>query len=152
MADWGRSWHVVVNYWLNQNLDPMRFIPTRVHAVLDYMMGMLLIVAPWLLNFAQNGAETWVPVFLGVGMLVYSMCTNYEFGAFKLLSVPAHLTIDFLGGLFLAASPWIFGFADYIFLPHLLLGILEIGASLMTKTVPHSGAAMNRHSRYEHAH
>jgi hypothetical protein len=132
----------------------MRFIPTRVHAVLDYLMGMLLIVAPWMFGFAQNGAETWVPVMLGVGMLIYSMCTNYEYGAFKLLSVPAHLTIDLLGGLFLAASPWIFGFADYVYLPHLILGILEVGASLMTRRVPQEGAATNlkNRGRYEHAH
>jgi hypothetical protein len=115
---------------------------------------MLLIVAPWMFGFAQNGAETWVPVMLGVGMLIYSMCTNYEYGAFKLLSVPAHLTIDLLGGLFLAASPWIFGFADYVYLPHLILGILEVGASLMTRRVPQEGAATNlkNRGRYEHAH
>lgn len=132
----------------------MRVIPTRVHAILDYLMGMLLIVAPWLLGFAQNGAETWVPVILGVGVLVYSMCTNYEFGAFKLLSVRVHLAIDLLGGLFLAASPWIFGFADYIYVPHIILGIVEVVASLTTKTAPLVGAASNLKSRdrYEHAH
>jgi len=132
----------------------MRVIPTRVHAVLDYLMGMLLIVAPWLLNFAQNGPETWVPVILGVSVLIYSICTNYEFGAFKLLSVPAHLTLDLLGGLFLAASPWIFGFAEYIYLPHVILGVLEVAAALMTKRVPETGAASNlgNPKYHEHAH
>ncbi|RYZ56503.1 MAG: hypothetical protein EOP49_00150 [Sphingobacteriales bacterium] len=132
----------------------MRFIPTRAHGLLDYLMGMLLIAAPFLLNFDRGGAETWVPVVLGAGVLVYSVFTNYEFGAFKILSMPAHLMLDFLGGLFLAASPWIFGFADYVYLPHLILGIAEMGAALMTKKVPHHGAATNdrRHSRYEHAH
>ena len=132
----------------------MRFIPTRVHAVLDYIMGLALIVAPFMLGFDRGGAETWVPVVLGVGMLVYSLCTNYEYGAFKILSVPAHLMLDLLGGLFLAASPWIFGFAEYVYLPHLILGIAEIGAALMTKRVPEKGAAMDTTSRgrYEHAH
>jgi len=131
----------------------MRFIPTRVHGVLDYLMGILLIAAPFILGFDQGGAETWVPVVLGAGMLLYSLCTNYELGAFRLLSVPAHLMLDFLGGLFLAASPWIFGFADYVYLPHLILGIAEMGASLMTKRVPAHGAARDRrHGRYEHAH
>ena len=129
----------------------MRLIPTRVHAVLDYMMGLLLIVAPWLLGFAGNGAETWVPVALGIAMLIYSMFTNYEFGAFKLLSVPVHLTIDFLGGAFLAVAPWIFGFADNIYLPHLILGIIEMGTALMTKTIPEKGAASDLNT-YGHAH
>ncbi len=47
----------------------MRFIPTRLHGVLDYLVGTLLIAAPWLLNFNRGGAETWVPVILGVGAL-----------------------------------------------------------------------------------
>ncbi len=38
----------------------MRSIPTRVHGVLDYLVGLLLIGAPWLLGFERGGAETWV--------------------------------------------------------------------------------------------
>lgn len=131
----------------------MRFIPTRVHAVLDYLMGMFLIVAPWILGFVQNGAETWVPVFLGVGMLLYTVCTDFEYGAFKLLSVRAHLTIDLLASIFLATSPWIFGFADFIYLPHLVLGIAGTVASLTTETVASEGAALsdrNAGNRYAH--
>ncbi len=59
----------------------MRFIPTRVHGLLDYVVGMLLIAAPWVFNFDRGGAETWVPVALGVGALVYSLFTDHELGA-----------------------------------------------------------------------
>jgi hypothetical protein len=37
----------------------MRFIPTRIHGFLDYAVGVLLIVVPWLFGFAAGGAETW---------------------------------------------------------------------------------------------
>ena len=30
----------------------MRFIPTRAHGVLDYIVGLLLIASPWIFNFA----------------------------------------------------------------------------------------------------
>jgi len=112
----------------------MRIIPTKIHGILDYLMGVLLIASPWLFNFHRGGAETYVPILLGAGVIFYSLLTNYELGLIKKITMPMHLGFDLIGGAFLAASPWLFGFADYIFLPHLILGILEIGASLMTQT------------------
>jgi hypothetical protein len=104
--------------------------------MMDYLMGILLIASPWLFDFASGGAETWVPVILGAGAIVYSLMTDYEMGATHSISMPTHLTIDLVSGLLLAASPWIFGFADDVYMPHLVLGIIEIGASLMTKKTP----------------
>src|SRR3954466_1777092 len=87
----------------------MNLIPTRVHGFLDYIVGLLLILAPWLFGFAHHGAATWMPVILGAGALVYSLFTRYELGAVKAIPMPAHLALDGLSGLLLAASPWIFG-------------------------------------------
>lgn len=114
----------------------MRFLPTKIHGVLDYMTGLLLIAAPWILGFADDGPATWVPVILGISAIVYSLFTNYELGMIKTLSMPTHLWLDTLSGVFLAASPWIFGFSDRVYLPHLILGIFEIVASLVTQTTP----------------
>lgn len=114
----------------------MRFIPTRVHGILDYGMGLILIGSPWLFGFGRGGAETWVPVILGLGVILYSLFTDYEFGVVRTLSMPAHLTLDGLGGALLAFSPWLFGFADHVWVPHVVLGVAEIGAALFTRKVP----------------
>ncbi|MBT1706231.1 SPW repeat domain-containing protein [Chryseosolibacter indicus] len=114
----------------------MKILSTKAHGILDYLMGVLLIAAPWIFNFARGGAETWVPVVLGAGMLLYSLLTNYEMGVSKAISMRAHLTMDVLSGILLAASPWIFGFNDFVYLPHLIFGILEIGAAMMTESAP----------------
>lgn len=119
----------------------MRFIPTKVHGVLDYLMGLLLIVAPWLLGFASDGADTAVPVTLGIAVIIYSLLTRYELGVVPAIPMPAHLWLDAASGALLAASPWLFGFADYIWWPHLVFGLLEIGAAVTTQTVPTSQAA-----------
>lgn len=118
---------------------PWQLIPTRVHGILDYAMGLLLIVLPFLPGFPRlggNGIETWLPIVLGAGALVYSLLTNYELGLFKALPMPLHLGLDFMSGALLAASPWLFGFHDTVYLPHLLLGLAEVGAALLTKTRP----------------
>jgi hypothetical protein len=123
---------------VDQKQCVMRILSTKVHGFLDYMMGILLIISPWVLGFANDGAETWLPVVLGASALVYSIFTNYELGLVKSLSMRTHLTLDFLSGALLAVSPWLFGFADYVYMPHLILGILEMGASLMTRTIPYT--------------
>jgi hypothetical protein len=132
----------------------MKILSTKAHGILDYLMGVLLIASPWLFDFARNGAETWVPVVLGAGMVVYSLLTNYEMGASKTIPMRTHLTLDLVSGAFLAASPWIFGFADFVYLPHLIFGILEIGAALMTESVPShardTSAVPGQHHRAAH--
>jgi hypothetical protein len=114
----------------------VRLIPTRIHGLLDYSVGLLLIATPWLFGFADRGAETWLPVMLGAGAILYSLVTDYELGLVRMLSMRAHLGLDVLSGLLLAASPWLFGFSEYVYLPHLLLGVLEIGVALFTERVP----------------
>ena len=127
----------------------MRVLTTRAHGIMDYLMGILLIAAPWLFDFARGGAETWVPVVLGAGAILYSLITDYEYSVSKTISMRTHLTLDLLSGILLAASPWLFGFSDFVYLPHLILGILEIGASLMTERAPSTGNARTQH---RHAH
>ena len=114
----------------------MRFIETKTHGYLDYIVGLLLIAAPWLFDFDRGGAETWVPVVLGAGTILYSLMTDYEMGTSRQISMRTHLTLDMLAGALLAASPWIFGFADYVWAPHLIVGIVEILVALTTKTAP----------------
>jgi hypothetical protein len=112
----------------------MRIIPTRVHGALDYLVGIVLIAAPWVLGFADGGPEQWVPVVLGAGAIAYSLVTDYELGVARLIPMPVHLGLDLFSGVLLAASPWLFDFADEVWLPHVLIGLLEIGAVLTTHT------------------
>ncbi|HMI60730.1 MAG TPA: hypothetical protein VK518_07480 [Puia sp.] len=51
--------------------------------------------------------------------------------------MPTHLRLDLVSGVILSVPPWLFGFSTYIYLPHLVLGILEVMVSLMTNTIPY---------------
>ena len=117
----------------------MRIISTRVHGMMDYAMGVLLLVSPFLFGFATGGAKQWLPMILGIALIGLSLLTRYELGAFRVISMPAHLAVDGLSGALLAIAPWLFGFAGVVFLPHLVLGLIELGTSLMTET--HSSAS-----------
>lgn len=114
----------------------MRFVPTRIHAFIDYIVGFLLIAAPFVLGFADGSAAQWVPMILGAAILLMALMTNFELSLLKLIPVPLHLGIDIAGGLLLLVSPWLFGFADRIAWPHVVFGVMEIGLALVTRTVP----------------
>ncbi len=112
----------------------MRFIPTRTHGVLDYVVGALLIVVPYNLGFADGTVVQWVPQLLGLVAIGGAMLTDYELGVVRVIPMPVHLGIDIASGVLLALSPWLFGFADRVFWPHLAFGLFSVVASLITRT------------------
>ena len=122
----------------------MRFIPTGAHGVVDYLMGVVLVGAPYVLGFglnpetglAVNNAATYVPVTLGFALILYSLLTNYELGVVRRIPMRVHLGLDAASGALLALSPWLFGFASIIWIPHVILGLIEAGTALFTETVP----------------
>ena len=114
----------------------MRFLPTRVHGVIDYLWGVALIATPWLFGFANGGAAQWVAIVFGVGAILYSLVTAYELGVLRILPMDLHLGLDAVSGALLAASPWLLGFAREVYWPHLLFGLFSVVASFITQTEP----------------
>lgn len=108
-------------------------IDTRTHAIIDYATGALLIVAPYLLGFATGGVVQWLPQIIGIAIIVMSLMTRYELSVTKMIPLNVHLGVDIATGILLAASPWLFGFADVIWWPHLLVGLMEIVVAMMTR-------------------
>jgi hypothetical protein len=47
---------------------------------------------------------------MGAAALAYSIFTDYELGAIKLIPMPVHLRIDWMWTACLAAGPWLLGF------------------------------------------
>lgn len=112
----------------------MNIISRRTHGVLDYVVGLLLILAPKILGFDNDGPEDRIPMMLGIGTLVYSLLTRYELGLIKVIPFRGHMALDIISGLFLASSPWLFHFADRVWVPHVLVGLFELVAVTMTRT------------------
>lgn len=107
-------------------------IPTKIHGIIDYLTGITLLAAPYLFGFADGTAAQWVPTIIGLMILGQSLITQYELSVAKIIPMPTHLMLDAGTGLVLAASPWLFGFADRVFMPHLLVGLMEIAVVLLS--------------------
>lgn len=120
----------------------MKFISSKVHGILDYVVAVALFFAPVLFGFQSvGGAAVIVPMVLGIILAIYSLCTQYELGIFKVLDFQYHLAIDVLAAVFLAVSPFLFGFIDQAanaWLPHIIVGIAVILVVIFSKPVPAS--------------
>src|SRR4051794_17112459 len=127
----------------------MRLIPTRMHAVMDYAVGILLIAAPWIFQFAdESSTAKWISIVVGVAMIGMSAITDYEGGLLgRMIPMRMHLMTDALVGIFLAISPWLFGFADRganAWAPFLVIGLGEMMAAATTDPVPGERTARRR--------
>lgn len=114
----------------------MRMISTKTHGMLDYLTGATLLAAPKALGLDDVPTAARVLQMAGAGAAAYSLLTDYELGALKLLPMPAHLAMDTASGVLLASSPWLFGFAGNgrrYWLPHVLVGTTEVLAALTTR-------------------
>src|SRR6266571_2193347 len=94
-------------------MNTIRFVPTSVHGIFDYIGGIALIACPFIFGFySMGGIAVILPIILGIGLILYSLLTNYERGipALKFIPMPVHLILDFVASALLAASPFLFGF------------------------------------------
>jgi hypothetical protein len=126
----------------------MRFLSTRAHGALDYIVAILLIGLPFMAGTADRSFSQWVPILLGLGIIVYSLLTRYELAILRLIPMTGHLVLDVAGGILLIASPWLFGFAERSWLPFVLIGLFDIAVVLVTRTdtAPlHRDATAGRH-------
>ncbi len=114
----------------------MRFIPTRVHGILDYTSGTVQIIAPWLLGSGVTRLERQLPAALGVGILAYSALTAYELGLFHVIPMPVHFRMDVLGAGTLLAAPWLFGFSGKAKAAYTGIGLFECAVILTSQTTP----------------
>jgi SPW repeat-containing protein len=133
----------------------LRIIPTRLHGILDYSVGVLLIASPWIFGFSDVSRAKWTMIAVGAVIIGTAMTTNYELGLVHLIPMHVHLAMDSMIGLFLAASPWILGYADEgvnAWAPPLVIGLMEIGAAAVSRPWPErSDLARREEQSFKHA-
>ncbi len=109
-------------------------LPLRGHAMAEPIVGILFVVAPWIFNFSDASDATTVSIVLGALVLLTGLTTRWRMGVVKLLSLGAHRTMDLLVAAVAILAPFVLGFSDNGAATRFLIimGVLEIGATLMT--------------------
>jgi len=99
------------------------------------MVGTTLLTAfPKLAGIEGTESATQVRIS-GASHLAYSMITKYPLGIVKLLPYKAHLALDAVGALAIAATPFVTGQwkkGPRHFVPHLALAAFELQSLIMS--------------------
>src|SRR4051794_38831030 len=111
-------------------------IPAFVHGLLEYVVGVFLVAAPFLLAYDSDGA-TAVSIVAGVLVLVFTASSGLSTGLIKSIPVQAHVVFDYILAALLIASPFIFSFTDdgtatAVFI---VLGILHLLVTIATRFI-----------------
>lgn len=85
-------------------------IPLAVHVLIEYAVGVLTIVSPFLLSFDDDAAKI-VAVLIGAGILVLAVVSDAPTGLARTLPAASHVVLDYVLGLLLIVVPFVFGFA-----------------------------------------
>ncbi len=111
----------------------MKPITTKAHGILDYSAVVVVFLLPHLLHWSAG--LTQLMMGMAGGALLYTLLTRFELGVIKVLPVTVHLVLDFLVGLvFLATAFTVHGEPSSARIALVILGLLEIGAAVMTQT------------------
>ena len=120
------------------------FISTKVYGFLNYVLALTLMASPWLFGFVGVGkAALFLPLIFGWLQLIMAIFSNHSFGFIKVFPVSMHCFIDVIGGSFLLASPWIYGYSSSVFAPQLILGLIVFLLGIFTESSPITDAPMH---------
>lgn len=117
----------------------IRFLTPALHGILDYAAAAGLIVLPFVLNLgATSPLALWLSVAGGVGLIVYSLATDYAFGVLRVLSFRAHLALDLAAAAAFVAAPFVFGWTGLTMAYYLVMaaGVVVVVFLTGSETAP----------------
>jgi hypothetical protein len=90
----------------------------------------------------MGGIAVILPIVLGIGLILYSLLTNYERGipGLRFIPMPAHLIFDFVAAALLAVAPFLFSYSNQglnVWLPQVIAGVAVILLVIVSQTHPH---------------
>jgi len=86
-------------------------IPLEAHAMLEPLLGLIFILAPFILDFDHSAART-LSIVVGVVIIASGMTTRWRLSVAKLIPLRVHFMTDVLIGVVVVVAPFVFGFSD----------------------------------------
>ena len=111
----------------------MKFLTPKLHGLGDYAAAAVLIVAPFFLGIKEQSVIAhWASVVSGVGLIVYSLLTDYHFSVAKIIPFKVHLMFDSLAGLVLIVLAFVLGLSGVAQAYLIVMGAGVLGVVAVT--------------------
>jgi hypothetical protein len=85
-------------------------VPLALHGLAEYGIGVLLIFSSPLFGF--DGEPRVAAILLGAAVIVLAALSDVPTALMRRIPIGSHIVIDYVLGIVLIASPFIFGFSD----------------------------------------
>jgi hypothetical protein len=85
-------------------------IPVVVHGAIEYVAGVLFVIAPFVLAF-DSGAAKAVSIIVGLVVLIVAAATDGPTSLVNQIPISAHVALDYVLAALLVALPFIAGFS-----------------------------------------
>ena len=115
----------------------MRFVPTIVHAVADYLVGMAMIVLAFISGAQGIGFAAFV--VLGLLAIGYALVTDYELGWKPYLTMPTHLALDAAFAVVMLVLPLVLTLPPLLVGASLVIALMAMVLVATTRMRPASG-------------
>jgi hypothetical protein len=118
------------------------FISHSFFGYFAYPLAIVTMASPWIFNSANGthfvnvgGASLFFPFMFGWFSLLMAIFSNTK-GFINIFPSQMHCTLLTIVGFVIMVAPWLYGFHDRVFLPHLILGAINFIMGVYTKGSP----------------
>jgi hypothetical protein len=118
------------------------FLPLRIHAAIEPLIGIVLIAAPWIFGFSDTNDAKVLCIVLGILVILGGAMTDWRVSLARVIPLRAHLMWDLLIALVLIVAPFVLGYSDQGGATRftIIAGVLEAIAALGTRWDPAEAA------------
>lgn len=113
------------------------FISNTFFGYFSYVLGVVMMASPWLFHFADvRGAALFFPFMFGWFQIIMAIFSRAKGGMVGIFPIQMHCFLNVIAGFSIMCTPWMYGFAPKVFLPHLLIGATLFILGVFTKNSP----------------
>ncbi|GAB3915425.1 SPW repeat domain-containing protein [Mucilaginibacter boryungensis] len=113
------------------------FISNTFFGYFNYLLAVTMMASPWLFHFVDaRGAALFFPFMFGLHQLIMAIFSRAKGGMVGVFPVQMHCFLDTFSGFVLMCTPWMYGFAPKVWLPHVAFGAIIFILGVWTKNSP----------------